>query len=216
MLSVVVTAAIPNALAARPRTAPERGALVIGTREETAILTAFGVAVIGADLLWWHQTWLLIAGLVVTAVLATSLIAELRKGRDWRHQEMTIRHLWQTAKRMPTGQTFRDPATGVGITALRDRGTVALTVVDPPPTDQTALIEQIKTTYVLGSGYAPDPPPLLHHITPAAKAIPVRRRFRQTTAMLHFNHQTGGALQTGIHDLAELNALVDRALATRR
>lgn len=114
---------------------------------------------------------------------------------------------------MPADQTFRDPASGVGITVLRDRGTIAFTLIDPPPADQSALIEATKTTYVLGSGYAPDPPPLLRYTTPATQAVPVRRRFRQTTAMLNFNHQTGGALQTSTEELADLKALMDRVQA---
>jgi hypothetical protein len=69
---------------------------VIGPREESAILTAVGVAVTGVDhvvvaqdlvdLLWWHKTWLLILGLVPTAIFAASLVSELRKGPDWRCQ----------------------------------------------------------------------------------------------------------------------------------
>jgi hypothetical protein len=186
--------------------------MMIGPREESALLTIASVAVIGADLVWWHQTWLLIVGLVLTAVFAASLASELRKGPDWRQQTMTTRRLWQLAKRMPAGRTFRDPITGAGVAAARDRGTVALTITDPPPADQAAIAEATKTTYVLGSGYAPDPPPLLRYITPAGQTVPVRQRFRHTAAMLHFNEQTGGALQVGTEDLAELTAMIDRAM----
>lgn len=72
------------------------------------------------------------------------------------------------------------------------------------------MVEATKTTYVLGSGYAPDPPPLLRYTTPVNQTVPVRRRLRQTAAMLHFNHQTGGALQTSTEELTDLKALMDR------
>lgn len=68
----VVAVAIPHA-------APMERLPVIGPREESAILTAAGIAVIGTDLWWWHQTWLLIVGLVLTAICAVSLVNELAR-----------------------------------------------------------------------------------------------------------------------------------------
>lgn len=156
------------------------------------------------------QDWLPVVAGIVTVFGAALLAGNLRRGLGWRQQEMAIRRLWRTARRLPLGATFIDPVTGQGITAGRHRGSVVLVVTEATVDDQTAR-EAIQTVYLLGSGAAPNPPPLLRRIGPAGEPVVVRTPLRQTLGMLAFNDMAGGALETGLHEILAVQTAVDRA-----
>ena len=183
---------------------------MIGSREESAILFLVGVAGLAVWFAGWRQGWLLIVAGIVTVFGAATLAENLRKGRMWRRQELAIRRLWRTARRMSPGFTAIDPDTGQGITAGRHRGSVVL-VVTETAVDEQAAREAIQTVYLLGSGAAPNPPPLLHHVGPAGAPVVVRTPLRQRLSMLAFNDMAGGAPEAELDDILAVQAAVDRA-----
>ncbi len=188
---------------------------MIGSREESAILLLVGVAGLAAWFAGWRQGWLPIAAGILTGFAAALLAGNLRRGRAWRQQELAIRRLWRTARRMPPGVTFTDPDTGKGITAGRYRGSVVL-VVTEAALDERSAREAIQTTYLLGSGAAPDPPPLFRRVGPAGEPVTVRTPFRQMLGMLSFNDLAGGALETSLDEIMAVQAAAGRAATVGR
>ncbi|MFB4317286.1 hypothetical protein [Actinomadura sp. 21ATH] len=186
----------------------------MGSREESALLTLAGIAMAGVGW-WWSQTWLLILGVLVTGFAAAGVAAALRKGADWHRHERAVRRLWRTSRTLPSGQMLRDPETGCGVCVQREGGSVLLVVTDPPASDPAARREATKTSYLLGSGAAPTPMPLLHLLSPLDEPVMVRMPMRRLAALAHINQHTG-MLETTAAETDDLQQMLDRIIAAHR
>jgi hypothetical protein len=165
---------------------------------------------------WWAVAIVAAAG-AFTGGYAVSWRAERRSVRRdpaFGTQEGLIRHLWETARRLPAGTTLTDPVTGRSLGTERAGGFLTLLVADPPagPGDQpgTAIVHR----YPLGFARRPIRPPLMHDITPAG-GEPARISWRQARQAVRLAEQTGAG-DTGPGELASLVIQLDRAVAATR
>lgn len=181
------------------------GAVCAGTRGDSAALTGYGIAALAAWL-WFPCLALLIAGAVVTAVGAVSLVTVLSRGRDWHEQEVLLRKLWAAVKRIPSGYVLCDPDTGELLGAERERGWLTLAVIDPPEPGRVSTV----TRYMLGKWAAPLPPPLFRHMAALDDLPPARWRLRKQAWLADFNAKAG-ALEMTTDEIARLLGQVNRA-----
>jgi len=82
--------------------------VVRASRGQDAILCGAGVAAALAYLRYPYLA-LLVTGAMVGVVAGVALIADLRRGRDWHRQDVLVRQLWTTVKRIPPGYIIVDP-----------------------------------------------------------------------------------------------------------
>ncbi len=156
--------------------------------------------------LWFPCLALLIAGVVVTAVRAVSLVTVLSRGRDWHEQEVLLRKLWAAVKRIPSGYVLCDPDTGELLGAERERGCLTLAVTDPPEPGRVSTV----TRYMLGKWAASLPPPLFRHMAAVDDLPPARWRLRKQAWLADFNAKAG-ALEMTTDEIARLLGQVNRA-----
>jgi hypothetical protein len=181
------------------------GAVFAGSRGDSAGLMGYGIAALVACL-WFPYLALLIAGAVMTAVGAVSLVAVLRRGRAWHEQDVMLRRLWAAAKPIPSGYVLADPDTGALLSAERERGWLTLAVTDPPEPDHASTV----TRYMLGRWAAPHPPPLFRHLAALDDLPPARWQLRKQAWLADFNAKAG-ALEMSTDEIAKLLGQVGRA-----
>lgn len=182
----------------------------MGSREDLAVLTLVGIVVTCVG--WWWQTWLLVLGCFGTGCAFAGLVATLLKGADWHRHERAVRRLWRTARALPADRMLEDPDTRSGVRVQREHGSLLLIVTDPPAADPAARREATKTSYLLGSGAAPAPLPLLHLLSPLDEPVPVRIPRRRRAALALDNKRTG-LHETTVAETNELQQMLDRIAA---
>ncbi len=191
---------------------------MIGSRIEAAAALVVGLAVV-ASYLWFPHPAVLFVGAFIAGLGTAALLGALRRSPMLRRQEVMIRALWSTGRRWPSGLVLRDPVTDSEVTVERERGFLALVIIDQAdddpsgPDDASARRRGATATrYLLGFGAAPVPPPLLRHTAAVHDPSPLRMSWRQAGALVHFNELTG-AMEASTEELADLRAQVDRTIA---
>jgi len=116
----------------------------------------------------------------------------------------------QVASRWPySGGVFAallDPVDGDQITVDKVGGRLCIAVLDVSDPD-TAIV----TRYLVGSAYAPSPPPLLRHVGPAIEPWPASTSFRDRLEVTALNYSMT-AFQVSADDMAALLGKAARAL----
>jgi hypothetical protein len=181
------------------------GAVFAGTRGDSAALMGYGTAALAAWLRFPYLA-LLIAGAVLTAAGAVWLVTVLSRGRAWHEQDVLLRKLWATAKRIPSVYVLCDPDTGELLGAERERGWLTLAIINPPEPGRASTV----TRYMIGKWAAPLPPPLFRHMAALDDLPPARWRLRKQAWLAGFNAKTGALVMT-TDEIAGLLDQVNRA-----
>jgi hypothetical protein len=170
------------------------------------------VALLAASLAWASPYPALLAlGLVVCYLAGgrTGRRLDERGGGREHNERLLLRHLWDGARRLPSGRIVVDPVSGKCIGVQRHWGVLTLLVGDPP-----AAPDALVTRYLLGFWRRPLSPPLFQETAPVHE-IPgresLRTSLRESFTLTRFN-QASGAMETSLPELLELAARLERAL----
>lgn len=183
----------------------------IGSLGEGLASMALGVAFMAVHVFLFSHVALLVIG-VIQIVLGSVIAArELRLGAAHRAQDRAVRALWGTARRLAPGYVVRDPVTGNAYQVERNRGFLALVMIDAAQVGQPKDLATV-TRYRIGHGALHVPPPVLHDICPYGEEDYILRWPWPVGGRLEaLNRDLGGAMETSTDELQRLNLELTRA-----
>lgn len=127
-------------------------------------------------------------------------------------QRAVVRDLWKLARTVPNRHVFRDPETGRYLGVDRHRSILDIVVSDVEFTvvEIDLVPDAIVTSYHLGAGWRPMPPPIMRMHSPV-DGNSTRTSWREAGELVDFNDHTG-AMNASTAELVDLHAQLRRAL----
>lgn len=182
--------------------------VVIRSRVDYAVFCAAGIAAALAYL-WLPDVALLVVGTIVAVLAGAALIADARRGPDWRQQRQLVRGLWEAANRIPPGQVLADPGTGDLVSVERQRGWLTLAVAGRPPGRPPVVAR-----YMIGRWGGPVRPPVLRHLAAPGEVPSALPGLRRRAAAADAGARPGPE-KASTAELARLSDLVQRTAVLR-